>query len=25
MPGLPKAPSSDNIDIDEKGRIVGLF
>jgi formate--tetrahydrofolate ligase len=25
MPGLPKVPSSDLIDIDEKGRIVGLF
>jgi formate--tetrahydrofolate ligase len=25
MPGLPKVPSSDHIDIDEKGRIVGLF
>ena len=25
MPGLPKVPSSAHIDIDEKGRIVGLF
>ena len=25
MPGLPKAPSSQNIDVDEGGRIVGLF
>jgi formate--tetrahydrofolate ligase len=25
MPGLPKVPSSDHIDIDEKSRIVGLF
>ena len=25
MPGLPKVPSSDHIDIDENGRIVGLF
>ena len=25
MPGLPKVPSSNHIDIDEKGRIVGLF
>ncbi len=25
MPGLPKVPSADKIDIDEKGRIVGLF
>jgi formyltetrahydrofolate synthetase len=25
MPGLPKVPSSDHIDIDAKGRIVGLF
>ena len=25
MPGLPKVPSSEHIDIDEKGRIVGLF
>ncbi|HZF29888.1 MAG TPA: formate--tetrahydrofolate ligase [Gammaproteobacteria bacterium] len=24
MPGLPKKPASDNIDIDEKGQIVGL-
>jgi len=25
MPGLPKVPSADRIDIDEKGRVVGLF
>lgn len=25
MPGLPKAPAALNIDIDEKGNIVGLF
>ena len=25
MPGLPKIPSSENIDIDDQGRIVGLF
>jgi formate--tetrahydrofolate ligase len=25
MPGLPKVPSSQSIDIDEKGRVVGLF
>jgi formate--tetrahydrofolate ligase len=25
MPGLPKAPSADKIDIDANGRIVGLF
>lgn len=25
MPGLPKVPSSNNIDIDADGRIVGLF
>ena len=25
MPGLPKVPSADKIDIDAKGRIVGLF
>jgi formate--tetrahydrofolate ligase len=25
MPGLPQVPSSAHIDIDEKGRIVGLF
>ena len=25
MPGLPKVPSADHIDIDEQGRIVGLF
>ncbi|MDL2287101.1 formate--tetrahydrofolate ligase [Eubacteriales bacterium OttesenSCG-928-G02] len=25
MPGLPKVPSAESIDIDEKGNIVGLF
>lgn len=25
MPGLPKIPSAQNIDIDEKGKITGLF
>jgi formate--tetrahydrofolate ligase len=25
MPGLPKVPSATKIDIDEKGRITGLF
>ena len=25
MPGLPKIPSADKIDIDEKGRVLGLF
>jgi formate--tetrahydrofolate ligase len=25
MPGLPKIPSADKIDIDEQGRVVGLF
>ena len=25
MPGLPKVPSADHIDIDDEGRIVGLF
>ncbi len=25
MPGLPKVPSAENIDIDEKGNITGLF
>ena len=25
MPGLPKKPSSENIDVDENGRISGLF
>ena len=25
MPGLPKAPAADSIDVDEHGRIVGLF
>jgi formate--tetrahydrofolate ligase len=25
MPGLPKVPSADHIDIDEQGRVVGLF
>jgi len=25
MPGLPKVPSAENIDIDENGEIVGIF
>ena len=25
MPGLPKSPSADKIDIDAQGRVVGLF
>jgi formate--tetrahydrofolate ligase len=25
MPGLPKVPSAEKIDIDEKGIITGLF
>jgi formate--tetrahydrofolate ligase len=25
MPGLPKVPSAEKIDIDESGRVVGLF
>lgn len=25
MPGLPKAPSADRIDLDEAGRVIGLF
>jgi len=25
MPGLPKVPSAERIDVDENGRIVGLF
>jgi formate--tetrahydrofolate ligase len=25
MPGLPKVPSADRIDLDENGRVVGLF
>jgi formate--tetrahydrofolate ligase len=25
MPGLPKVPSSHAIDIDDHGRVVGLF
>ena len=25
MPGLPKVPSANNIDVDENGKIVGLF
>jgi formate--tetrahydrofolate ligase len=25
MPGLPKVPSADHIDIDENGKVVGLF
>jgi len=25
MPGLPKVPAANNIDVDENGKIVGLF
>ena len=25
MPGLPKVPAADNIDINEKGNVTGLF
>ena len=25
MPGLPKVPSAEGIDVDESGRITGLF
>ena len=25
MPGLPKVPASEKIDVDENGRITGLF
>ena len=25
MPGLPKVPAANNIDVDEKGMITGLF
>ena len=25
MPGLPKAPAAENIDVDDDGRITGLF
>ncbi len=25
MPGLPKVPAANSIDIDENGKIVGLF
>jgi formate--tetrahydrofolate ligase len=25
MPGLPKVPSAEKIDIDEEGNVVGLF
>jgi formate--tetrahydrofolate ligase len=25
MPGLPKVPAADSIDVDENGKIVGLF
>jgi formate--tetrahydrofolate ligase len=25
MPGLPKVPSSEHIDIDAHGKVVGLF
>ena len=25
MPGLPKVPAAENIDIDENGEIIGIF
>jgi formate--tetrahydrofolate ligase len=25
MPGLPKIPSADKIDIDDQGKVIGLF
>jgi len=25
MPGLPKVPAANSIDVDENGKIVGLF
>ena len=25
MPGLPKRPAAEKIDVDENGRIIGLF
>jgi len=25
MPGLPKVPSAEKIDIDDDGKVVGLF
>jgi len=25
MPGLPKVPAANNIDVDETGKITGLF
>ena len=25
MPGLPKAPAAEKIDVDESGKITGLF
>ena len=25
MPGLPKVPAAESIDVDENGRIIGLF
>ena len=25
MPGLPKKPAADNIDVDNDGKIIGLF
>jgi formyltetrahydrofolate synthetase len=25
MPGLPKVPSAEHIDLDDQGRVVGLF
>ncbi|MFZ4692792.1 MAG: hypothetical protein ACOYL2_09860 [Burkholderiaceae bacterium] len=25
MPGLPKVPSAEKIDVDDNGKIIGLF
>ena len=25
MPGLPKVPAAENIDVDDDGKIIGLF
>jgi formate--tetrahydrofolate ligase len=25
MPGLPKVPSAEKIDVDDEGKVVGLF
>jgi formate--tetrahydrofolate ligase len=25
MPGLPKVPAAENIDVDDNGNIIGLF